>query len=242
MYVSLMGMVGANRQLLALGIGMISLVYLCEHKYYHYFALVFLAMLFHTTAVLLIVFVILKKRIELKYILVFIILCITIGKTQLPYQIFSLAGSIGDIASDKTETYSILAKETSNVDVSIIGLFRRIGFLFMFLYTRNFIERVNKNYNLLLNGYVVGIGFYFLFYITLPIMISRGSLYFNVLEPILLSLQFYMLKDVARKNIFLLIAIVYSFIMLHQSISTYPDLFDPYKGIFINSDFKRNMH
>jgi hypothetical protein len=165
-----------------------------------------------------------------------------VGRTQLPFQIFSLSGGISDFASEKAEIYFKQAKENVSADMSILGLLRRIIFMALFLYTRNLIEKVNKNYNLLLNGYIIGFGFYFLFYLTLPVMISRGSLYFNALEPILLSLQFYLIKDTARKNIIALVAIVFSFILLQQSISAYGDLFDPYKGIFINSDFKRNMH
>ena len=84
--------------------------------------------------------------------------------------------------------------------------------------------------------------FYFFFSSTLLVMVSRGSLYFYIMEPLLLSSIIYILKNKIDKLLYILSIMILGIILMYQSISVYPDLFVPYKGIFINTLFKRTMH
>jgi hypothetical protein len=73
------------------------------------------------------------------------------------------------------------------------------------------------------------------------ILVNRGSLYFNVMECFLLASQFLIIKSRLERSYLLFLLLVISFFLLYQSISVYSDLFVPYKGVFINTSFDREM-
>lgn len=236
------GILGSNRQLMALGIGLISLKYLFEKKYIYYFLLIGLAYFFHATSILFLSYFFLNRTISNKSILFILCISIVIGKTGIPTSIFNLVGgSLGESTSLKTGIYLDNSKEElSNSALSLFGMFKRLFFLGIFIINRNKILPVFKKYNLLLNGYVIGVAFYFIFSESLLVMISRGSLYFNVMESFLLASQIIVYKDSIRWHLMYLILVLLSILNFKQSISAYPELFDPYIGIFYNSDVNRN--
>lgn len=239
-YVSFLGIWGSSRQLLAMGFGLLSLIYLYERKWLIYLLLVFIAFQFHTTSLLLLIFLFLKRTFSNITIISALVICAVIGFSPLPLKIFSLFGGFNDLAASKTTAYLNQAKEV-NSDISLIGFMKRLGIFGLFFFYR---KRISENYpkfNFIFNGYLLGLCFYFLFVQTLPVMISRGSLYFNVLEPILLSYIFCIAKDKRISFLFAILLLIYSILMVKQSIIVYPELFDPYKGLFINTDYHRNM-
>ena len=126
--------------------------------------------------------------------------------------------------------------------LTFIGLVKRIFFVLLFFYTKKRLIFKFQYYNLLFNIYLVGIIIYFLFSTSLLIFVNRGSLYFNIMEPILLTMQLYFFNDKRIKIIGLITLFILSIGLFFQSISAYEDLFVPYKGIFINSDYIRNLY
>ncbi len=234
------GLWGSNRQLLSLSIGLVSLEFLYKKKLIYYFVLVFIAYLFHSSSLLFLPFFFLNKELSFKNIFIILLVSFVIGYTGLPVKIFSLAGGINEMATNKAEIYLNQANENlASVRLSLFGLLKRLFFLLIFLYNRDKISKLFPKYNLLLNGYVLSLAFYFIFSQSLLVMISRGSLYFNAMEPLLLSFQLVLLKDKKYRLIGFLILLIFAFISFKQSISAYPELFDPYKGIFYNEHFNR---
>ena len=110
-------------------------------------------------------------------------------QSQIPIILFSHIGDlIGGNAAIKTLIYLEEAKAVlPKVELSVIGLLKRLIFAFFFYYNRKKISEKLIYYNVMLNGYIVGIAFYFLFASTLLVMVSRGSQFFNIMEPMLLS-------------------------------------------------------
>jgi hypothetical protein len=243
LYTSTMGMMGSNRQLLALGICLIGLNKLIEGHKTQFFVFVIIASFFHLTALLFLIYFFFNKKIEIKWIIVGMFICLLIGFTELPLQLFSLFGRFNELSAFKTEVYLNSAlNELSKSQLSLAGLIKRILFLILFLYTRDKILRNYKHYNFFLNGYILGIAFYFLFSRSLLVMISRGSFYFNIMEPILLSYQLTLLKKPNKKFVLSACMCILAVILFFQSIAAYPDLFIPYKGIWINTSFHREMY
>lgn len=240
-YVSFIGVWGSNRQFIAAGLGLISLTYLYEKKWWLYGLFLFLASLFHTTALLLLAFLVLRKNYSNIVIGSAIVVSILIGFSSLPLKIFSLFGGVNELTAFKTQVYLENAKENT-VDISLIGLVKRLGIFVVFFIFRHKITKSSPKFNFIFNGFILGLCFYFIFANSLAIMISRGSFYFNMLEPILLSYLFVLPKDRKLSFLLMLIILAYSFLTFYQSISAYPDLFDPYKGLFYNTGFKRTMH
>ncbi|TDP00904.1 EpsG family protein [Flavobacterium sp. 245] len=242
LYVTNMGVLGSNRQLLALAICLFSLQYVfINKKALYFFPLVAFASLFHTTAIIFAVYYFLDRDFKKYQIILVLGLSFIIGKTSLPSLLFSGFGSmLGGTAAMKAEIYSNTDK-IQDASLSLIGLIRRIMYFVLFLYNYDKLAQKIKSYRLLFNGFAFGLAFYFLFADTLIILVNRGSLYFNIMETFLLTSQ--LLLFVAKDRGYVLFFIsLYSILLFFQSISAYDDLFIPYEGIFINTDLHREMH
>jgi uncharacterized YccA/Bax inhibitor family protein len=169
---------------------------------------------------------------------------IIIGNTSLPVTAFSLIGDrLGVREAAKIIAYLEAANDAlAVVKLTLLGLFKRLLFIFIFYYNRKKISEILPYYNLMLNGYISGLAIYFLFSNSLLIMVNRGSLYFNMMEPLLLSSQICLYTRKENRVVISFVLLLLSFLLFFQSISPYSDLFLPYKGIFINSDYFRIMH
>jgi hypothetical protein len=243
-YTLSMGVMGSNRQLIALAICLYALEYIKDKKTICFFIFVLIAVSIHTTAFFFIIYYFLDRNIKSYTFITIIGLAFIVGKTQLPLSLFSGVGSlIGGHAALKTTAYLNMVQNISlETKLSIIGLLKRIIFVFIFYYNRNKLIEILPYYNLMINGYIVGLILYFLFADSLLIMVNRGSLYFNIMEPLLIASQVYAFQIRSNKLIISLLLFVFAFFFFYQSISAYPDLFIPYKGAFINADYYRILH
>ncbi len=242
-YASNMGMTGSNRQLLALVICLMGLKELIEGHKIPFFIYIVVASFFHLTALLFMIYFFFDRRIEIKWIIVALIIFLIIGYTNLPLKLFTLLGGFNELSAYKTKEYLNSASDALRENqLSLAGMVKRILFLILFLSTRDKILHNFGHYNYFLNGYIFGLAFYFLFSRSLLVMISRGSFYFNIMEPILLSYQLTLLKKPNKKFVLSACMCILAVILFFQSIAAYPDLFIQYKGIWINTSFHREMY
>ena len=240
---STLGSMGSNRQLLAVSICLFALTFLLEGKKLPFIGLVAASFTFHTSSLLFSVYFFFNRKIKSLFLYLAVGVAFVIGKTQLPYMLFSMFGGINEFASDKTSQYLDSAKETlQSFELSVSGLIKRLIFLFIFIFLRDKISAKLPHYNLILNGYVMGTVLYFLFSNTLLVMVSRGSIYFSIMEPILLTSILYILRRDIDKLLYIFLMMAFGLLLMYQNISPYPDLFDPYKGLFINTNFHRFMY
>ena len=238
-----LGSMGSNRQLLAASICLFALTFLIEGKKLPFIGLVVTSFTFHTSSLLFSVYYFFNRKIKSLFLYLAVGVAYIIGKTQLPYMLFSMFGGINEYANDKTVQYLDSAKEVlESFELSVLGLIKRLMFLFIFIFLRDKISSKVPHYNLILNGYAMGTVLYFLFSSTLLVMVSRGSVYFAMMEPILLTSILYVLKRDIDKLLYAFFMMALGVLLMYQNISPYPDLFDPYKGIFINTLFHRIMY
>ena len=162
---------------------------------------------------------------------------------------FSTVGnSLGEVEYYKVAAYLGSSKDSLlDSGLSILGLVKRLCLLTLFFYNRRSLGKKLRYYNVMLNAYIAGVVLYFLFANSLLIIVSRGDLYFNALEPLLLASQVHLLprrsaRYVMASALCVLSLCVLSFIFFFQSISPYPDLFLPYKGLIINTDYSRILY
>lgn len=240
-YATSMGVMGSNRQLIALGICLYALRYVIDKNALKFFLLIALAFLFHTTAVMFVVYYFLNRDIKRAWIFVILILSFIIGKTSIPFLVFSFVGNnIGGMAASKAFIYIDNSQdELLNNGLSILGLIKRLLFIGLFIYNYKFLTAKLTYYKLIFNGYFVGLIIYVLFSSSILVLVNRGSLYFTTMEVLLLASQFLVIKNKDFKFPLLILLFIISVFLLFQSIAAYNDLFIPYKGIFINSDFHR---
>lgn len=242
-YATNLGLLGSNRQLLAVSICLLAIPYIIDSKPIKFFAIIIFASLFHTTALLFGFYYFFNKNFKWYFVLSSLLAAFIIGKTALPIKLFSLTGGIGELASSKVEAYGSGAKEAmQEANLGFFGLIKRILFLTLFTYNMKYLSYKLTYYKILYNGYAFGLIIYFLFSSTLIIIVNRGSLYFNIMESFLISSQFLIISSRTEKTYLLFILLLISILFLIQSISPYPDLFDPYKSLFYNQDFSREMY
>jgi hypothetical protein len=243
-YCFTMGVTGSNRELLALAIGIYALRYIYNWKLTYFFLLVTLACMFHYSAVILLFFPLFKAKVRPAILLVILGCSILLGVSSLPVKAFFAVGTLigGPELSKATFYLANSANSLKDTGLSILGLIKRFLLLSIFLYNRRFLSDKIKYYNIMLNAYVVGAVIYFIFASSLVIIVSRGSLYFDVFEPLLLASQVYLLKRPFNKIVLASALCALSFLIFFQSIAGYPDLFIPYKGLFINRDYSRMMY
>lgn len=238
-YAITMGVMGSNRQLISLSICLFALRYVVNKNAVKFFLLVGFAFLFHSSALLFIVYFFLNRNIKQSWIFTILILCFIIGKTSIPMLLFSFVGNnIGAMGEYKSLVYLMDSKNDFE-SLSILGLVKRIFFLGLFIYHYDSLTTKLSYYKIIFNGYFVGLIIYFLFSSSILVLVNRGSLYFTVMEALLISSQFLMVKDKHYKVHFLLAVFIVSIFLFFQSIGGYADLFVPYKGIFINTDIHR---
>ncbi|MGN7990535.1 EpsG family protein [Pedobacter sp. 22226] len=238
-FCSTIGVLGSNRQLLAMAIVFYFLIFAYSKKK-TFFIAIFAAIQFHTTALLTLSFYFLNRRIKVIYIVLLLLACTVIGLTGLPGKLFSLTGGLSEASSYRTEAYS--AEAANEAKLSIAGVLRRLLYVTLFLLLRNKIEKKFDKYNFILNGYLISSLIYLLFASSLIILVNRGSLYFNMLECILFTSILFILKRKESKLFFIFFLLILSIVNFYQSISAYPDLFDPYKGLWYNIDYYRRMY
>lgn len=242
-YATSLGVVGSNRQLLALAICLLALPFVEKRKPLPFFLLILIGSLFHTTAILFSVYYFLNRNFKWQTVVGTLIIAAVIGKTTLPLKIFLLGGFISDTASLKVDAYSETAKDAmQSASLSIFGLVKRLLFLILFTYNFKYLTKKLSYYKIIYNGYAFGLLLYFLFSSTLLIIVNRGSLYFNIMESFLIASQLLVLKLGKYKGAMLIVIFIIAVLLMIQSISPYSDLFDPYKGIFYNVDLKRYLY
>jgi hypothetical protein len=241
-YSSTIGILGSNRQLLAIAICLFSIRYIISKNLKIFILFTFVAFLFHTSAIFFAIAYFLNKDYNKYLIFIFIAFTVIIGFTNIPLNFFNKLGPIfGEAAKLKSDFYLDKGSDSSQ-SLSIFGLIRRILYFIIFSLSYKSISSKYLYYKLFYNIYTFGLLIYFMFSSSLLILVNRGSLYFNIMECFLLSsFLIYYNKKWQLGIIFLLLFII-SIITFYQSISNYSDLFIPYKGLFINSDFSRSMY
>ncbi len=242
-YAVTMGEMGANRQLIALAIGLYGIRYIINKRWGSYLACVLVACLFHYSAIILLVFLACDRPIKSLTIVILIVCAIAIGLSPLPSMVFSgIAGVLGIGEAYKAVEYLEKTTSLSESGLSVLGLIRRVLFLTIFVYSRKRLRGELRFYDVMLNGYLIGVLMYFVFAKSLLVMVSRGSLYFDAFEPLLLASQVLVFRRRSNRLIFSSALCAVSVVLLLESIAAYPDLFIPYKGMGINSDYSRLMY
>jgi hypothetical protein len=243
-YCVTMGVEGSNRELIAVAIGLYALRYMCDGKRIYFFLLVALACMFHASAIILLLFPLFNQTIRLKTILLLMVCSIAFGISPLPQLMFSAIGNhLGEFESYKVAVYLGDSKDSLlDSGLSFSGLVKRLVLLTLFFYNRKALSEKLRYYNIMLNAYTAGVALYFLFANSLLIVVGRGDLYFNIFEPLLLGSQVYLLRQKTSRLVFASALCVLSFFFFFQSISPYPDLYLPYKGLFINKEYSRMMY
>lgn len=235
---------GMNRQLIALFICLISVKFLLEKNYKYYFALIIFAMLFHTSAIMFLVAVLLNREFKTRTIYIIFLISITISLTgvinNLPLSFFL---QLGDHVGDKATAYMGGDLTSYSITSKISALALRTLYFAILIWMRPKCKKL-PYFNLMFNISLVGIIVYMLFVGSiLQIIVSRGLLFYNIFQIIYIPLAISKIKRIDYRLIAYLLVIAYSFIVLDKGFNGFSadlkvDIFRPYNSVFENKNYQ----
>lgn len=209
---------GQMRQGIAIGLIAFTFNYLNQKKYHLYFLFLILGVLFHFSAIVAIIFVLVPKKIQkLNYYIITIVISIFIFQFLQLYVLKFLNLFPDFVYFEKILSYSESDDEKVGLNTAILI---RIFVLFLGYANR---EKINKSYfPQMLNVYHLSIVFYLIFGQIIPQLSTRGTLYLSyfdiVLIPLIIS-EMVGYKKIIIVAIFVLLTFFRIFKFLNEDIS-----------------------
>lgn len=240
---------GMSRQFLAIAICIYSIRYLQPLKVLRFISLIIIASLFHKSALIFTLLIFIRREYKIKIYITASIIAIVISLSGvirlIPSELILLleGGEEGHLTHYFESGYGQNSTSLFNIIVSIL---RRSIFIGLGIWKYNYIKNKIRNFHIFFNIYFISYVIYIIFSGSpLQIFVSRLNLYFYFSEALIIPYLLICFKNYS-KIIYLLVAIIYCGIFLIKSFNTYnrpgyDNIFIPYKGIFINHEYKRTM-
>ena len=234
LYVSMIGLLGSNRQLIALALCFFSLRFIVEKKWWIFIGLMVLAFGFHKTSIVFLVILFLDRKFNNKILVGSLIISILLSMSSSVMGIFEIVTQklLPSLFEDKAAAYLYSNDEFSNTVVgTIFGLIRKGLPIYLLIYLKGK-GFENKYYNIIFNISVLAFLTYILFNNNLQFLVGRLTSYFSVFECVIYSWFFMSLYKSKVKFASILIYAVFCIVIFFRSIAIYPELFIPYKSVF----------
>lgn len=241
----LLGWMGTARQVIAIALTVCAGQALLDGHRLRFFLLVLLASTFHqTAAIFLLAWYLARPIVTVRTTVYVVAACAVIGqllKLLLPPVLDRLTGVEG--LGEKIIFYGDLGSEqlgqASGALLGVLWYVKRLAFLALLLvFRRQFNTRALAFY---FNAYLVSVALFLIINPVLPILATRGSNYFSIYELFLLASL--VITRIRLAVLFVPLILVLSGQRLYTSLYAYhPDLYLPYKGLFINEDLRREVY
>lgn len=236
-YCSLMGIMGSNRQLLAMVFCIISLRFIIERKKWWFIGTILFATTIHITAFsFIIAYFLYNYNYTNKMALIITGVAFVIGMLHLVNKIpFVEYLALFDSMTNNTDTAAYVSDDPVG-GVSIVGNFKRLLYIYLALYVRKIIDSKEYDYFLLL--YIIGSCIYLIFNgSVLQILAGRGATYFAVYECIVIAyvILHFPVDYFEKQFLWFILFTIYFFLMWRDMNSYFVldgiDIYNPYKSI-----------
>lgn len=235
LYVSMIGFLGSNRQLISLAICFFSLRFIVEKKRWFFFGLILVAYGFHQTAIIFGLFYFLDKKINFIFLIGALVVAAVLSKINVVIDFFDFftLKLFPQMFEDKAEAYLLSNDSFGNEFIAtIFGIIRKVVPIVVLLYIKKEGFR-SKYYNIILNGSFLSLTSYILFNNNLQFLVGRLTIYLSIFECVIYSWLLIILYKSKSKFISILFFAVLCIIIFFRSIALYPQIFIPYKSILI---------
>lgn len=243
----LLGLMGTARQVLALAICLLAAQFLLDGKRLIFYFLVFIAALFHKSAIIfMLASFFVKIDLKVKNYIYLIITAVFVNLALnyiLPFieniSIFS------QTISNQLSVY-LATKDTNpiyyidDIYLKLLMFVKRILFALLFIASRKLIKKYKYQYNFFLNCYIFSLLIFISLYSIFPAIAVRASLYFYIYDIFLFCILLFNLSG-KYKLIFFIFIIIASAQRLFTLFDYNSDFLLPYKGIFINESTFKDM-
>ena len=242
----LLGWMGTARQVLALALTVCAGECLLDGRRVWFIALTLLAASFHATALVFLLAWFFRRPLpSTRWVIGATLACAVLGQSLayvLPEVIDVLAGVPG--LGEKILFYSMNGNDAlgqaAGEALGVLFYVKRIAFLLVFVLLRRQLT-ATRRLTFYFNAYLFSVAFFLLFTPTLPIMAARGANYFALYELFLLAAL------PLTRGRYVALAMPLLILLAGSRLSTalwayHPDLYMPYKGLFINEDLRREVY
>lgn len=243
----LLGWMGTARQVLAIAICVYSLRYIRSREYLKFLFAVSIASLFHTTALIFLIAWPLD-RIQLRRTALMLIVfgAVACGLAGAGETFVNLAGSALHISylQEKINFYTALSVQDlgfQDSSLSVLWYLKRVltFCFFMFFFARFKTE----DEQLYMKLYVFSIVLFVVFMKSIPMLPLRAGLYFSIFELFLLVALIPGYEYKWSRRVYIVFLVLIAFVRLTSSLFAYhPELYIPYKSIWLNQEMYRGMH
>lgn len=223
LYVNIVPYQGMNRQLIAMVICLLSVKYLLAHQDWKFVFCVLFAMLFHTTAILFLGALLMRKQFSLKtYIVVLslgVLVCLSGAMSYITsFSMRALGGGLGE----RVALYFGGEAFEASIATKMLGLLTRAIFVVPILYALYKKTRISKECSFFFNMFVVGCMFYMLLHGTIfQILVSRAALYFHIFQIVLIPYIVVIYRKAFTKASLLALLYVFFVFTMIRSIHNY---------------------
>jgi hypothetical protein len=244
----LLALMGQSRQVIAVSICALASGYLIRNNKFLFLFSVFIATLFHKSAIIfLIAYFLLDFRLQKKhfyYLLVIIFVYpILVSYTSIFINfVVNISPSIGlqliayVVSDDNTPIFYV----EDSVTLALIYI-KRFLFALFFIVAGKFINSNRREYYFYCNLYLFSTLLFALIYSSFPTIAIRLALYFYIYDVFMFSIILLNQRKKYRFIVFCCFLIVFAQ-RLWQPLSLEADFLIPYKGIFFNADLPdKNM-
>ena len=244
LYMIIVPYLGANRQFLVFAVYMYGFCALLKGKKVLFAVLMILCSFLHRSAVICLIALFADRKIKNVYLLILLAFAITLSLSGIINELSPLMKVfiMDEKGKEKLDYYVNLSYDFSIMStvLSIVKKSIWIGVLMIF---DKKIENKPKSYYLFFNLYFVCCFFYLLFHGTIfQMFVGRALLYFNIGEMFIVPYVLMLFKPNYGKLAAMIVLSLYVTINIHKGFSNYgegTDYFEPYKGLFINTDYVR---
>jgi hypothetical protein len=243
-YCLMLGYLGMNRQYIALAVFLYSFKYIFEHKFIRYLFCIFIALLFHRTAIIYFPVYFFFRKIPFTILIIFIftacIISITNIMNMIPSELFNI---FGKYLGQKMINYMNVATQNT-LFFSVFGIIKRIFLFFVIIFFKKMIKKKDNLFYFYLNVYVFGAIAYILFNNTVfQTIVSRGLIYYFIIEIFLLPYLITIFKPGWSQRVTILFVAFYCMIIIEKGFSGYIktagyDIFRPYNSVIIDPNYE----
>ena len=236
-YCIMVGMMGMNRQDFSLSLSVFSLPFIINRNWKAFFIIIAVAFCFHRTAVFFIpAYFLYNKKIPIRLIAILMLIAVCIYYSGIINRIplVQYAALLGGDFEYKIEAAMM---DDGRSFSAITGVLKRL--ILVFAFYKFLHNKFDKNPSILLffNLYIVGVFMYLFTNGTyLQTIASRGALYYNIYECILVPFLLYSLPmSLKSKRLVWFVVFIYYCYMMYRGMDSYlpiaGEIFRPYKSV-----------
>lgn len=231
-YTAMIGLLGMNRQHIALALCLASCPFLIDKRYIIFLLINFFAITFHNSAIVFMLIAWLATRnIKIKYCFIAMALAMLANQLKLTTPTYVwLTNWMGDSVSSKTEAY-IAYEANRTIFAFLLFLLRRMAVLGLIWMLRKRLPWDNPYFKFSFIIYLFGLIISVAIDGELQFLQGRFSIYYLIFEAVLWGYIAWR-TPVQYKLPVMVLVLVYAIFSFFRSINLYPDLFLPYKSIF----------